>query len=85
MLLDRFAGKRFGVFLYPRFKFGLSRLVLFDVISYRPFIESECGKSHRIEAFADGGITGSEFTRRVERNFQPETREMHDAEWTGNA
>ena len=71
MLLDRFAGKRFGVFLYPRFKFGIVRLVLPNVILDRLFIEPECGTGHRIETSADGGITGGKFTRGLERNFQP--------------
>src|SRR6266568_4513735 len=85
MLLDRFAGKRLGVLLYPYFEFGVRRLVLLDVISYRLFIESECGQSHRIEAFADGRITRSEFTRLLQRNLQPKPRKMDNAKWTGNA
>ena len=85
VLLDRIQGKRPGVFLYPRFEFGIRRLVLLDVISYCLLFESECGKSHRIEAFADGRITGSKFTRRFKGDFLPETREMDNAKWTGNA
>src|SRR6266536_825191 len=85
MLLDRFAGKRLGVLLYPYFEFGIRRLVLLDVIFYRLFLESERGKSHRVEAFADRGIAGSKFTGRFQRNFLPKAWEMDNAKWTGNA
>src|SRR5260370_1869816 len=41
VLLDRFTGQRPGVFLYPRFEFGIGRFVLLDVISYRLFFDSD--------------------------------------------
>src|SRR6266853_42753 len=85
MLLDRLRVKRLRVLFHPRFELGIGRLVLFDVPLDRLFIEPERGASHSIEAFADGGITGSEFARRFEGNFLPEPREMHNAEWPGRA
>src|SRR6266576_2232276 len=85
MLLDGLPGQRLRVFLYPRFELRIRRLVLLDVSSHRLFLESERGKSHRIEAFAHGRITRSKFTRRLQRDLLPKTREMHNAKWTGNA
>src|ERR1700731_710116 len=81
MLLDRLRRKRLRGLLHPPFELGIRRLVLFDVILDRLFIEPERGASHRIKTFANGGITGSEFTRRFQGNFLPEPREMHNAEW----
>ena len=85
VLLDGLPGQRFGVFLYPRFKFGIARLVLLDVILDRLFIEPERGKRHRIEAFADAGITEGKFPRCFKRDLLPEAREMDNSEWPGNA
>src|SRR4029077_4468749 len=85
MFRDGLRRERLGVFLYPRFEFGIGRLVLIYVILNPLFIEPECGTGHRIEAFADGGITRSEFTRCFERDFLPKTREMDNAEGAGNA
>jgi hypothetical protein len=56
-----------------------------DVISGSLFFESERGECHRVEAFADAGITGSKFPRFLQRDLLPKTREMKNAKWTGNA
>ena len=40
---------------------------------------------HGIKAAADAWITGGKFTRRFQRNFLPEAREVQNAEWTGCA
>src|SRR5437870_391288 len=85
MLFDRIRSQGFSVFLHPTFELGIGRLILLDVISHRLLFESERGERHRIEAFADRRITRSQFTRGLQRYFLPETREVHNAEWTGNA
>src|SRR5436189_4378051 len=72
-------------FLHPCFKLRIRRLVGFDVISHRLLFESERGKGHRIETFADRRIAVSKFTRRLERDFLPQAREMDNAKLTGNA
>src|SRR3981081_274541 len=85
MFLDCLRRKPLRVLLHPPCELGIGRLVLFDVILDRLFIEPERGASHRIKTFADGGITGSEFTRRFQGNFLPEPWEMHNAEWPSRA
>src|SRR6516225_10305010 len=71
--------------LYPGFELRIGRLVFSDVISHRLFVESECGERHRVETFADAGITGSKFSRFLQRDLLPQTREMKNPKWTGNA
>ena len=72
-------------FSYPRLELRIGRLVLPDVVSDCLLFESERGERHRVETLADAGITGSKFARFFERDLLPETREMKNAKWTGNA
>ena len=85
MFLNGLRGKRPGILLHPRFKFGIGRLVLLDVILDRLFIEPERRAGHGIKSSADARITGRKFTRCFQRDFLPETRELQNAEWTGRA
>src|SRR5206468_12713886 len=70
---------------HPRLEFGISRLVLLDVISHRLLFESDRSESHRVETFADARIPGSKLALFLKRDLLPKPRQMDNAKWTGNA
>jgi hypothetical protein len=74
-----------SVFLYPTFELAIGGLALFDVIDQGITIEADTVDDHLVVALARAGITGGEFARGFEREFEPQAWKMQNAKRTGNA
>jgi hypothetical protein len=69
----------------PCFEFDVGGTGSADVAEELVFIEAEAVEDHLVVSGADGGVVFVEFTGGVEGGFEPEAREVEDAEGAGDA
>lgn len=71
-----------GLLLHPVFELGVAGTVVLDEIEGFLAVQTEAIEDHLVVALAAARVASSEFAARFERGFQPQARQVQNAQRT---